>query len=52
MGAKDPMHDRARGLLYKLAAKNPYSRYVTAGHVETPMAAAKVTTDWVLGLPR
>jgi pimeloyl-ACP methyl ester carboxylesterase len=54
VGAKDPMHDRAEGLLYKPAAKNPYSRYVANGanHVETPMAAAKVTTDWVLGLPR
>lgn len=54
VGEKDPMHDRAEGLIYKPAAKNPYSRYVTNGasHFETPMAAAKVTTDWVLGLPR
>ena len=54
VGDKDPIHDRAEGMLYKPAAKNPYSRYVTNGasHVETPMAAAKVTTDWVLGLPR
>ena len=54
VGDKDPMSGRAEGLIYKPAAKNPYSRYATngAGHVETPMAAAKVVTDWVLGLPR
>lgn len=54
VGDGDPMSGRAEGLIYKPAAKNPYSRYVTngSGHIETPMAAAKVTTDWVLGLPR
>jgi pimeloyl-ACP methyl ester carboxylesterase len=54
VGEKDPMYGRADGLIYKPAAKNPYSRYVTngAGHADTPWAAAKVTTDWVLGLPR
>ena len=54
VGSGDPMSGRAEGLIFKPAARNPYSRYVTngAGHVETPMAAAKVTTDWVLGLPR
>ncbi len=54
VGSGDPMSGRAEGLIFKPAAKNPYSRYVTNGasHFETPMAAAKVTTDWVLGLPR
>jgi len=54
VGEKDPMHGRAEALIYKPAAKNPYSRYATngAGHIETPMAAAKATTDWLLGLPR
>jgi pimeloyl-ACP methyl ester carboxylesterase len=54
VGDKDPISGRAEGLIYKPAAKNPYSRYVTngAGHLETPMAATKVTTDWVLALPR
>jgi pimeloyl-ACP methyl ester carboxylesterase len=54
VGEKDPMAGRAEGLLYKPAAKNPYSRYVTNGasHFETPMAAAKVVTDWINGLPR
>jgi pimeloyl-ACP methyl ester carboxylesterase len=54
VGEKDPIAGRAEGMLYRPAAKNPYSRYVTngAGHLETPMAAAKIVTDWVLGLPR
>jgi hypothetical protein len=54
VGEKDPMSGRAEGLIYKPAAKNPYSRYITNGasHFETPMAASKVTTEWVLGLPR
>jgi|HubBroStandDraft_5_1064220.scaffolds.fasta_scaffold52671_2 pimeloyl-ACP methyl ester carboxylesterase len=54
VGEGDPISGRAEGLIYKPAAKNPYSRYVTngAGHLETPMASSKVTTDWVLGLPR
>jgi pimeloyl-ACP methyl ester carboxylesterase len=54
VGEKDPMSGRAEGLIYKPAAKNPYSRYVTSGanHFETPMAAAKIVTDWVLALPR
>jgi hypothetical protein len=35
------------------AAKHPYSKYVTNGasHFET-LAATKVVTDWVNGLPR
>lgn len=54
VGEKDPIFSRAEQLFYKPAAKNPYSRYVTNGanHFETPMAAAKVVTDWVNGLPR
>lgn len=54
VGDKDPLSGRAEGLIFKPAAKNPYSKYMTNGasHFETPMAAAKVTTDWVLGLPR
>jgi pimeloyl-ACP methyl ester carboxylesterase len=54
VGDKDPMSGRADGLIFKPAAKNPYSRYVTngAGHFETPMAATKVVTDWLNGLPR
>jgi pimeloyl-ACP methyl ester carboxylesterase len=54
IGEKDPGFQRTQGQIYQPAAKNPYSRYVTngAGHVETPMAAAKVVTDWVNGLPR
>jgi pimeloyl-ACP methyl ester carboxylesterase len=54
VGEKDPMSGRAEGLIFKPAAKNPYSKYATngAGHFETPMAAARVVTDWVNGLPR
>jgi pimeloyl-ACP methyl ester carboxylesterase len=54
IGEKDPFFARAQSLVYAPAAKNPYSRYVTngAGHFETPMAGAKVVTEWVLGLPR
>jgi pimeloyl-ACP methyl ester carboxylesterase len=54
VGEKDPMYGRAEGTTYRPAAKNPYSKYVTngAGHFETPMAAGKVVTDWVNGLPR
>jgi pimeloyl-ACP methyl ester carboxylesterase len=54
VGEKDPAHARAEGQLYRPAAKNPYSRYVTNGanHFETPMAATKAVTDWVNGLPR
>ena len=54
LGEKDPAYGRAEGQLYRPAAKNPYSKYVTNGanHFETPMAATKVVTDWVLGLPK
>ena len=54
VGEKDPIFSRAEKLFYRPAAKNPYSRYVTNGanHFETPMAGAKVVTDWVNGLPR
>jgi pimeloyl-ACP methyl ester carboxylesterase len=54
VGEKDPMSGRADGLIFKPAAKNPYSKYVTNGasHFETPMAATKAVTDWVNGLPR
>jgi pimeloyl-ACP methyl ester carboxylesterase len=54
VGEKDPGFARDEGTIYKPAAKHPYSKYVTngAGHFETPMAATKVTTDWVMGLPR
>ncbi|HYD05960.1 MAG TPA: alpha/beta hydrolase, partial [Reyranella sp.] len=38
VGEKDPIAGRAEGMLYKPAAKNPYSKYATNGasHVETP----------------
>jgi pimeloyl-ACP methyl ester carboxylesterase len=54
VGDKDRIALYARGQLYQPAARNPYSQYVTNGanHIDTPMAAAKVVTDWVNGLPR
>ncbi|MBV8393476.1 MAG: alpha/beta hydrolase [Alphaproteobacteria bacterium] len=54
VGDRDPIAARAEGAIYRPAAKNPYSRYVTDGatHLETPMAASKLTIDWVQGLPR
>jgi pimeloyl-ACP methyl ester carboxylesterase len=54
IGEKDPSFARTEGMIYRPAAKHPYSKYVTNGanHFETPMAATKVVTDWVNGLPR
>jgi hypothetical protein len=44
---------RTEGMIDRPAAKHPYSKYVTNGasHFET-LAATKVVTDWVNGLPR
>jgi pimeloyl-ACP methyl ester carboxylesterase len=54
VGEKDIIYPAAQGQIYKPAAKNPYSKYITngAGHIDAPMASAKAITDWVLGLPR
>lgn len=54
IGRKDPFFERAESLVYKRAARNPYSQYVVveADHVQTPFAASKRITDWIIGLPR
>ncbi len=54
IGRKDPFFQRAESTVYKPAAKNPYSRYlvVEAGHAQTPAAAAKQISDWIIGLAR
>ncbi len=54
IGRKDPFFERAESLVYRPAAKNPYSKYVVveADHVQTPFVAAKQISDWILGLPR
>ncbi|HYR66524.1 MAG TPA: alpha/beta fold hydrolase [Reyranella sp.] len=54
IGRKDPFFERAESLVYRPAAKNPYSKYVVvdADHVQTPFAAAKQISDWIVGLPR
>jgi pimeloyl-ACP methyl ester carboxylesterase len=54
IGRKDPFFERAEKLVYRPAAKNPYRKYVVveADHVQTPFAAAKQISDWILGLPR
>ena len=54
IGRKDPFFERAESLVYKPAAKNPYSKYVVveADHIQTPFAAAKQISDWIVGLPR
>lgn len=53
IGRKDHFFPRAEGMVYKPAARNPYSRYVVveADHVQTPVAAAKQISDWIIGLP-
>ncbi len=54
IGRKDPFFERAESLVYKPAARNPYSQYVVveADHAQTPFAASKRITDWIVGLPR
>lgn len=54
IGRKDPFFQRAESLVYRPAARNPYSKYVVveADHVQTPFAAAKQISDWIIGLPR
>jgi pimeloyl-ACP methyl ester carboxylesterase len=54
IGRKDPFFERAESLVYKPAAKNPYSQYIVveADHVQTPFAASKRISDWIIGLPR
>ncbi len=49
----DPFFANAERLVYKPAAKNPYSKYVVVGggHMTTDMAASKQTSDWIKGLP-
>jgi hypothetical protein len=54
IGRNDPFFAGAESLVYRPAAKNPYSKYVVveANHIQTPFAAAKQISDWILGLPR
>jgi pimeloyl-ACP methyl ester carboxylesterase len=54
IGRNDPFFAGAENLVYRPAAKNPYSKYVVveANHIQTPFAAAKQISDWILGLPR
>lgn len=53
IGTKDPAHGMAEGMIYKPAAKNPYSKYlvVEAGHRDTDFAASQRIVDWIKGLP-
>lgn len=43
----------AENAIYKMAAKNPYSKYlvVEAGHRDTDFAASQRIVDWIKGLP-
>lgn len=54
IGRKDLFFPRAESTVYQPAARNPYSKYVVveADHVQTPFAAAKQISDWIIGLPR
>jgi pimeloyl-ACP methyl ester carboxylesterase len=54
IGRNDPFFEGAENLVYRPAARNPYSKYVVveANHGQTPFAAAKQISDWILGLPR
>jgi pimeloyl-ACP methyl ester carboxylesterase len=54
IGRKDVFFARAESVVYQPAARNPYSKYVVveADHVQTPFAAAKQISDWIVGLPR
>ena len=51
---RDPMLGNAESLLYRLAARHPYSRYLPVGadHSTTPRAAQAAIQDWIDGLPR
>lgn len=53
IGTKDPSYGMAEGMIYKPAAKNPYSKYlvVEAEHKNTDHAASQRIVDWIKGLP-
>ncbi|MSP75372.1 MAG: alpha/beta fold hydrolase [Rhodospirillaceae bacterium] len=53
IGTKDPAYSMAEGMIYRPAAKNPYSKYlvVEAGHRDTDFAASQRIVDWIKGLP-
>lgn len=52
-GTGDPLTARGREYIFAKAPANPYSRYVTvsAGHLDTPAAAAREVIVWLKGLP-
>jgi pimeloyl-ACP methyl ester carboxylesterase len=52
IGRQDVFFNRAEEVVYRPAARNPYSKYVVvnADHVQTPFAAAKQISDWINGL--
>lgn len=54
MGEKDPGIGFVESQIYKPAAKNPYSKYLTNGanHVQTAEASSKQIVDWIVGLPK
>jgi pimeloyl-ACP methyl ester carboxylesterase len=53
-GTGDPLTARGQEYIFAKAPANPYSRYVTvsAGHLETPAAAAGEVITWIKGLPK
>ncbi|CAN5672708.1 hypothetical protein BH11PSE3_BH11PSE3_48480 [soil metagenome] len=53
IGSKDPAFGMAERVIYKPAAKNPYSKYlvVEASHRDTDFAASQRIADWIKGLP-
>lgn len=53
IGTKDPSYRMAENMIYKPAAKNPYSKYlvVEAEHKNTDHAASQRIVDWIKGLP-
>jgi esterase/lipase len=53
IGTKDRAYGMAEGMIYKPAAKNPYSKYlvVEAEHKNTGHAASQRIVEWIKGLP-
>lgn len=53
IGTKDPAYGMAENMIFKPAAKNPYSKYlvVEAEHKNTDHAASQRIVDWIKGLP-
>lgn len=53
IGKQDPAFGMAENNIYKPAARNPYSRYITvdAGHRDTDFAASAQVVAWIRGLP-